>query len=128
MIAGEGQTIYVSGDTDIMADMGWMGELHQPDIGILSAGGHYTMDMEARGLGRAEVFQLQDRDPLPLPHLPDPGTGATVLVVASPACGDRTAGAGADRLLASRGGSAPPLPGEERAFSSASASPPAMPS
>ena len=37
MIAGEGRTIYVSGDTDIMADMGWMGEYHRPDIGILSA-------------------------------------------------------------------------------------------
>jgi L-ascorbate metabolism protein UlaG (beta-lactamase superfamily) len=45
MIAGGGHTIYVSGDTDIMADMAWMGELHAPDIGILAAGGHYTMDM-----------------------------------------------------------------------------------
>ena len=39
MIAGDGHTIYVSGDTDIMADMDWMGDLHKPDIGILSAGG-----------------------------------------------------------------------------------------
>ena len=46
MIAGEGHTIYVSGDTDIMADMDWMGDLHKPDIGILCAGGHYTMDMQ----------------------------------------------------------------------------------
>lgn len=45
MIKGEGRTIYVSGDTGIMADMGWMAELYQPDIGILCAGGHYTMDM-----------------------------------------------------------------------------------
>ena len=44
MIAGEGHTIYVSGDTDIMADMDWMGDFHNPDIGILSCGGHYTMD------------------------------------------------------------------------------------
>ena len=44
MIAGEGRVIYFSGDTDIMADMDWMGDLHQPDIGILSVGGHYTMD------------------------------------------------------------------------------------
>ena len=44
MIAGEGRVIYFSGDTDIMADMEWMGDLHQPDIGILSVGGHYTMD------------------------------------------------------------------------------------
>ena len=44
MIAGEGRVIYYSGDTDIMADMEWMGDLHQPDIGILSIGGHFTMD------------------------------------------------------------------------------------
>jgi L-ascorbate metabolism protein UlaG (beta-lactamase superfamily) len=45
MIAGEGQVIYVSGDTDLMADMEWMADVHKPTIGILSAGGHYTMDM-----------------------------------------------------------------------------------
>lgn len=46
MISGEGHTIYVSGDTDIMADMEWFADLHEPDIGILCAGGHYTMDMK----------------------------------------------------------------------------------
>jgi L-ascorbate metabolism protein UlaG (beta-lactamase superfamily) len=46
MIAGGGETIYVSGDTDLMADMEWMADLHRPTIGILAAGGHYTMDME----------------------------------------------------------------------------------
>lgn len=45
MIAGEGQVIYLSGDTDIMADMEWMADLHKPTIGILAAGGHFTMDM-----------------------------------------------------------------------------------
>lgn len=45
MISGEGHTIYVSGDTDIMADMEWFADLHRPDIGLLCAGGHYTMDM-----------------------------------------------------------------------------------
>jgi len=45
MIAAEGKTIYFSGDTDIMADMDWMGDYYQPDIGILCAGGHFTMDM-----------------------------------------------------------------------------------
>jgi L-ascorbate metabolism protein UlaG (beta-lactamase superfamily) len=45
MIAGEGKVIYVSGDTDIMADMDWMGDYYKPDIGILCAGGHFTMDM-----------------------------------------------------------------------------------
>ncbi|AJE46224.1 metal-dependent hydrolase [Celeribacter indicus] len=46
MISGEGHTIYVSGDTDIMADMEWFADFHEPDIGILCAGGHYTMDMK----------------------------------------------------------------------------------
>lgn len=46
VIAGEGHSIYVSGDTGIMADMGWIGEYHAPDIGILCAGGHYTMGMK----------------------------------------------------------------------------------
>ncbi len=45
MIAAEDKTIYVSGDTDIMADMDWMGDYYKPDIGILCAGGHFTMDM-----------------------------------------------------------------------------------
>ncbi|SIT78531.1 metal-dependent hydrolase [Pontibaca methylaminivorans] len=46
MIAAEGQTIYVSGDTDIMADMEWFADYYKPDIGILCAGGHFTMDMD----------------------------------------------------------------------------------
>ena len=52
MIAGEGHVIYVSGDTDIMADMGWMADYHKPDIGILSAGGHFTMDMARAAYAR----------------------------------------------------------------------------
>lgn len=46
MIAAEGQVIYVSGDTDIMADMEWFADYYKPDIGILCAGGHFTMDMD----------------------------------------------------------------------------------
>lgn len=56
MIAGEGHVIYVSGDTDIMADMAWMGEFHKPDIGILSCGGHYTMDMERAAWAARKYF------------------------------------------------------------------------
>ncbi len=59
MIAGEGHTIYVSGDTDIMADMGWMGEYHQPDIGILSCGGHYTMDMKGAAWAARKYFNFR---------------------------------------------------------------------
>lgn len=59
MIAGEGHTIYVSGDTDIMADMEWMGEYHAPDIGILCAGGHYTMDMKRAAFAAKKYFNFK---------------------------------------------------------------------
>jgi L-ascorbate metabolism protein UlaG (beta-lactamase superfamily) len=59
MIAGEGHTIYVTGDTDIMADMEWMGELHDPDIGILCAGGHYTMDMKRAAWAAKRYFNFK---------------------------------------------------------------------
>jgi L-ascorbate metabolism protein UlaG (beta-lactamase superfamily) len=59
MIAGEGHTIYVSGDTTIMADMGWMGEYYAPDIGILCAGGHFTMDMKAAAWAARKFFDFR---------------------------------------------------------------------
>lgn len=55
MIAHGGRTIYVSGDTDVTADMGVMQALHAPEIGILCAGGHFTMDM-ARAAHAAKTF------------------------------------------------------------------------
>ena len=59
MIQGEGHVIYITGDTGIMADMGWMGEYYQPDIGILCAGGHYTMDMEMAAWAAKRFFQFK---------------------------------------------------------------------
>jgi L-ascorbate metabolism protein UlaG (beta-lactamase superfamily) len=55
MIEGEGRTIYFSGDTDVMADMGVFEALHHPEIGILCAGGHFTMGM-ARAAFAARTF------------------------------------------------------------------------
>lgn len=55
IISGEGHTIYHSGDTDVMSDMQIFNDLHKPDIGILSAGGHFTMDM-ARAAYAAKTF------------------------------------------------------------------------
>ena len=55
MIAGEGRTVYVSGDTDVTADMGVWNDLHHPDVGLLCAGGHFTMDM-ARAAYAARTF------------------------------------------------------------------------
>ncbi|WP_347917949.1 metal-dependent hydrolase [Paracoccus marcusii] len=59
MIAGDGHVIYVSGDTDIMADMEWMGDLHKPDIGILCAGGHFTMDMSRAAYAAKRYFDFK---------------------------------------------------------------------
>jgi L-ascorbate metabolism protein UlaG (beta-lactamase superfamily) len=59
MITGEGKTIYVSGDTGIMADMDWMGDYHKPDIGILSAGGFYTMDMKQAAYAARRYFNFK---------------------------------------------------------------------
>ena len=59
IIRGEGHTIYVSGDTDIMADMGWIGEYYAPDIGILSAGGYFTMDMRAAAWAAKKFFNFR---------------------------------------------------------------------
>ncbi len=59
MISGEGHMIYFSGDTTIMADMEWMGEFYQPDIGILSAGGHFTMDMSMAAWAANRYFNFK---------------------------------------------------------------------
>ena len=59
MIRGEGKTIYVSGDTDVMADMQWFGEYYAPDIGILCAGGHFTMDMKAAAWAAKRYFKFK---------------------------------------------------------------------
>lgn len=59
MISGEGHTIYVSGDTDVMADMAVFHDLHAPDIGILASGGHFTMDMKRAGYAAEKFFDFK---------------------------------------------------------------------
>lgn len=59
MIAGEGHVIHASGDTDIMADMGWMGEYHRPDIAIWNCGGHFTMDMARAAWAAKKWFDFK---------------------------------------------------------------------
>ncbi len=59
MISGDGHTIYVSGDTDVMADMGVFHDLHKPDIGILACGGHFTMDMARAAYACTNFFKFK---------------------------------------------------------------------
>ena len=59
MIEGDGHTIYFSGDTDVMADMKIFNDLHAPDIGILCAGGHFTMDMRRAAYAAKTFFDFK---------------------------------------------------------------------
>ena len=59
MIAGEDRTIYLSGDTDVMADMKVFNDLHKPEIGILAAGGHFTMDMNRAAYAARTFFDFK---------------------------------------------------------------------
>lgn len=59
VIRGEGRVIYLSGDTAPMADMEWIAEYYRPDVGILSAGGYYTMDMELAAFAAKKYFDFK---------------------------------------------------------------------
>ncbi|QFS83439.1 metal-dependent hydrolase [Roseivivax sp. THAF40] len=59
MIEADGHTVYVSGDTDVMADMKVFNDLHAPDTGILCAGGHFTMDMKRAAYAAKTFFNFK---------------------------------------------------------------------
>ena len=59
ILKGEGQSIYISGDTGIMADMDWIGDFYKPDVGILSAGGHFTMGMAEAAYAAKRYFNFK---------------------------------------------------------------------
>lgn len=84
MIAGEGHTIYVSGDTDVMADMEIFEALHHPDIGILCAGGHYTMDMKRAAFAAKRYFNFKTVIPCHYKTFPLLAQNASELVAALP--------------------------------------------
>ena len=84
MIAGEGHVIYVSGDTDVMADMGVFQDLHHPDIGILCAGGRFTMDMRRAGYAAKTFFDFRTVIPCHYKTFPLLAQSAEELVAALP--------------------------------------------
>lgn len=59
MIEHDGRTVYFSGDTDVMADMAIFQDLHAPEIGILCAGGHFTMDMKRAAYAARKFFDFK---------------------------------------------------------------------
>ncbi|MEM9431896.1 MAG: metal-dependent hydrolase [Pseudomonadota bacterium] len=84
MIAGEGRTIYFSGDTDVMADMGVFADLHAPDIGILCIGGHFTMDQRRAAYAAKTFFSFKTIVPCHYKTFPLLAQNAEVLTAALP--------------------------------------------
>jgi L-ascorbate metabolism protein UlaG (beta-lactamase superfamily) len=84
MIAGEGRTVYFSGDTDVTAEMAVFQELHRPEIGILCAGGHYTMDMERAAFAARKFFDFETVIPCHYRTFPQLEQSAEKLVAGLP--------------------------------------------
>jgi L-ascorbate metabolism protein UlaG (beta-lactamase superfamily) len=80
VIKGEGHCIYVSGDTGIMADMDWIADYYKPDIGILSAGGHYTMGMEEAAYAAKRYFNFKTVIPCHYKTIPSLAQSAQPLI------------------------------------------------
>ena len=59
MVEAGGRTVYFSGDTDVMADMEVFEALHHPEVGVLCAGGHFTMDMRRAAWAAKRFFNFR---------------------------------------------------------------------
>ena len=100
MIEGEGKTIYFSGDTDVTADMEVFEALHHPQIGILSAGGHFTMDMKRAAWAAKRYFNFETVIPCHYRTFPMLEQSAAAMKAALPGVRrDRARGDGAVRAL-----------------------------
>ncbi|ROU03455.1 metal-dependent hydrolase [Histidinibacterium lentulum] len=90
VIRGEGRSVYVSGDTDVMADMAQIAARHAPDVGILCCGGHYTMDMEGAAFAAKTYFDFRTVIPCHYGTFPILAQSADPLVQALPGVDVRT--------------------------------------
>lgn len=59
MIASGGSTLYVMGDTDVMADMEIFADLHDPQYAIVPIGGHFTMDATRAAYACSRFFSFK---------------------------------------------------------------------
>lgn len=59
VLTHDGRSVYVSGDTDVHMDMELVQALHAPEIGILCAGGHFTMDMARAAYAAKRFFEFK---------------------------------------------------------------------
>lgn len=90
MIRHGGRTLYVSGDTDVMADMEWMADRYAPEIGILCCGGHFTMDMDGAAYAAKRYFDFKTVIPCHYKTFPLLAQSADPLVEALPGVSVKT--------------------------------------
>lgn len=57
--AGGGRTVYHMGDTAIFSDMGLIGEIYAPQIGLVPIGDHYTMGARTAALACKRFFRFE---------------------------------------------------------------------
>ena len=76
--------VYVSGDTDVSMDMELVEALHQPEIGILSCGGHFTMDMARAAYAAKRFFNFKTVIPCHYKTFPVLEQSAAALVAGLP--------------------------------------------
>ena len=67
-----------------MADMKIFNDLHAPDIGILCAGGHFTMDMKRAAYAASNFFDFKTVIPCHYKTFPILEQSAAALVEALP--------------------------------------------
>lgn len=84
VIRAEGRTVYVSGDTDVMMDMELIADRYAPDVGILAAGGHFTMDMAGAAYAAKRFFDFKVVVPCHYRTFPLLEQSADALVAALP--------------------------------------------
>ncbi|MEJ0095828.1 MAG: metal-dependent hydrolase [Methylocella sp.] len=54
-----GPTVYAMGDTDIFSDMALIAEIHQPKIGLVPVGDHFTMGGKTAALAMKRFFKFE---------------------------------------------------------------------
>ncbi len=84
VIRGEGRSVYFSGDTDVTMEMDIIADRYKPEIGILCAGGHYTMDMEGAAYAAKRFFDFKTVIPCHFGTFPILAQSAQPLIDALP--------------------------------------------
>ena len=69
-------SVYHAGDTDVFSDMALIQKLHQPNVGLLPIGGHFTMDAKAAALACNELLDLEVVVPMHFKTFPVLAEGA----------------------------------------------------